>query len=236
MGAYGRKDKLNISMKKSISALIAVRSGSVRVKNKNLRKFYNTNLLELKIKQLKQLKELDQIVVNSNSDEMLDVAKKNNVTAIKRDEYFASNTVSMSEVYENMAENIETEYVMYANCTNPLVKTLSYKNSMMEFFNGEKEYDSLVSCHDIKEFLYWNGKAINYDTENQPRSQDLPNIVALNFAISIISKEDMILNKNIIGKTPNFYKLDEIESLDIDTPLDFFIAEKLYEKINSPIT
>jgi CMP-N-acetylneuraminic acid synthetase len=217
-------------MKKSISALIAVRSGSVRVKNKNLRKFCESNLLELKIKQLKEIDGLDQIVVNSNCDEMLNIAKKNNVTAVKRDSYFASNTVSMSEVFENMATQIESEYIMYANCTNPLVKTQTYQDAISEFFYNGKKYDSLTSCHDIKEFLYLDGRALNYDPKNQPRSQDLPNIIALNFAISIISKKDMIKNKNIIGENPLFYKLDEVESVDIDTPLDFFNAENLYEK------
>lgn len=217
-------------MKKSISALIAVRSGSVRVKNKNLKKFGESNLLELKIKQLKNINELTQIVVNSNCNEMLEIAKKYNVKTIKRDNYFASDNVSMSEVYENMARNIETEYIIYVNCTNPLVKTQTYQDAISRFFNNGYEYDSLVSCHDIKEFLFLDGKALNYDPQNQPRSQDLPNIVALNFAISIISKNEMIKNKNIIGQSPFFYKLDEVQSFDIDTPLDFFVAEKLYEK------
>ena len=218
-------------MKKSISALIAVRSGSERVKNKNLKNFCESNLLELKIKQLKDVHGLSQIVVNSNCDEMLEIAEKQNVKAVKRDDYFASNTVSMSEVYENLATQIESEYIIYTNCTNPLVKTQTYHDAVSEFFNNGNKYDSLVSCHDIKEFLYLDGKALNYDPENQPRSQDLPNIIALNFAISIISKKEMIKNKNIIGKNPLFYKLDQVESFDIDTPLDFFIAEKLYKKI-----
>jgi CMP-N,N'-diacetyllegionaminic acid synthase len=217
-------------MKQTISALIAVRSGSLRVKNKNLRKFNESNLLELKIKQLREIDELDQIVVNSNCDEMLDIAKKHNVKTIKRDEYFASNTVSMSEVFENMAQKIDTDYIMYANCTNPLVRTQTYRNAIEEFFGNSGQYDSLVSCNDVKEFLYLDNKALNYDPKNQPRSQDLPNVVALNFAISILSKDDMIKNKNIIGQRPLFYKLGELESVDIDTPLDFFIAEKLYKE------
>jgi len=218
-------------MSKSVSALIAVRSGSVRVKNKNLRKFDESNLLELKIKQLKKIDELDDIVVNSNCEEMLNIAEKYNVKAVKRDGYFASNTVSMSEVFEHMARQMESKYIMYANCTNPLVKTQTYQNAIKEFFYNYKNNDSLVSCHDVKEFLYLDGKALNYDPADQPRSQDLPNIVALNFAISILSKESMIKNKNIIGKKPVFYKLNEVESVDIDTPLDFFIAENLYKKI-----
>ena len=137
----------------------------------------------------------------------------------------------MSEVFENMAKNIDNDYILYANCTNPLVETQTYFDCINTFFEQEGQYDSLVSCHDIKEFLYLDSKAINYDPVNQPRSQDLPNITALNFAISIISKSNMIRYKNIIGSKPYFYKLDEIESVDIDTPLDFFMAEKIYKHI-----
>jgi CMP-N,N'-diacetyllegionaminic acid synthase len=218
-------------MSKTISALIAVRSGSMRVKNKNLRSFNGSSLLELKIKQLKEIDELDQIVVNSNCDEMLNIAEDHNVKTVKRDEYFASNTVSMSEVFEDMANQMKSDYIMYANCTNPLVKIQTYQEAIRKFYNNCNDHDSLVSCHDIKEFLYLDGKALNYDPQNQPRSQDLPNIVALNFAISILSKKDMVKYKNIIGQSPFFYKLDEVESIDIDSPLDFFIAEKTYKQI-----
>lgn len=218
-------------MGNKISALIAARSGSLRVKNKNIREFSGSTLLELKIDQLQQLDNIDEIVVNSNCDEILNIAKKHNVHTIKRDGYYASNTVSMSEVFENMAKNIDNDYILYANCTNPLVETQTYFDSINTFFEQEEQYDSLVSCHNIKEFLYLDNKALNYDPANQPRSQDLPNITALNFAISILSKSNMTKYKNIIGSKPYFYKLNEIESVDIDTPLDFFTAEKLYEHI-----
>jgi len=218
-------------MQKKVSALIAVRSGSVRVKNKNIRTFNDSTLLELKIKQLQSVKEINDVVVNSNSDEMLSIAKNLGARTVKRDDYYASNTISMSSVFEHMAKNMDCENILYANCTNPLVSTNSYSDAIRIFLNNTSAYDSLVSCHDIKEFLYLDGKALNYDPMNQPRSQDLPNVVALNFAISIIPKSDMIKNRNIIGMNPYFYKLNEVESLDIDTPLDFFIAEKLYQHI-----
>jgi N-acylneuraminate cytidylyltransferase len=55
----------------SIKALVAVRSGSVRVENKNIRPFAGNNLLTIIIRQLHRIKLLDGIVVNSNDDEML---------------------------------------------------------------------------------------------------------------------------------------------------------------------
>ena len=41
-----------------ITAVVAVRAGSQRVKNKNIRPFGNTNLLEMKLQLLKEVKEL----------------------------------------------------------------------------------------------------------------------------------------------------------------------------------
>ena len=218
-------------MSNSITALIAVRSGSIRVTNKNMRPFNGSTLLELKIEQLKKVPEVSDIVVNSNSIEMLDVAKSLGVSAIRRNDYYASNSISMSQVFQNMAENMECENILYANCTNPLVNTESYSKAINMFLDLDFEYDSIVSCHEVKEFLYLDGKALNYDPLNQPRSQDLPDVVALNFAMSIISKSNMIDRKNIIGKNPFYFKLNEVESVDIDTPLDFFLAEKLHKEV-----
>ena len=38
-------------------------------------------------------------------------------------------------------------------------------------------------------------------------------------------------NRNIIGKHPQFVLTSDIEAIDIDTPLDFYIAEQIYKKI-----
>lgn len=213
-----------------IKALVAVRSGSERVLNKNLRPFAGSNLLELKLKQLKTIKELDGIIVNSNDDRMLEIADKLGVETIKRDPLYATSSVSMSDVYKNMAENFNADIVMYANVTNPLVNTDSYVNGIKTFLEIRDKFDSLNSAHLVKEFMFLDNKPINYDLERQPRSQDLPNIYALNFAFSILTKEDMIRYTNVIGRAPYMYELTEAESVDIDTEFDFEIAEFLYRK------
>ena len=71
---------------------------------------------------------------------------------------------------------------------------------------------------------------MNYDPLNQPRSQDLPNIHAINFAISLISKQNMIAHRNVVGIKPLLYEVSETEATDIDTQLDFDIAEVLYKR------
>lgn len=58
-----------------ITAVIPIRSGSQRVKDKNLRRFGDTTLMELKIKRLLQVPELDSIIVNTNSKEAISIVK-----------------------------------------------------------------------------------------------------------------------------------------------------------------
>ncbi len=68
-------NKSNFNMQK-ITAVIPIRSGSQRVKDKNLRPFANTNLMELKIKTLLQVPEINEIIVNTNSEEAIKIVKK----------------------------------------------------------------------------------------------------------------------------------------------------------------
>ena len=212
-----------------IKALVAVRSGSVRVKNKNLRPFAGSSLLELKLDQLKRIKELDGIIVNSNDETMLEIAKKKGCETVLRDSYYASNHVSMSEVYRNMAENCDCDVIAYMNCTNPLLKDSTIETAIEKYMEMEG-YDSLNSAHLIKEFLFLNNMPVNYDLLHQPRSQDLPDYYALNFAINIIKRDDMIANMNVVGKCPWIYGIDEVEATDIDNEIDFEFAEFMYKK------
>ena len=59
-----------------ITAVIPIRSGSQRVKDKNLRPFANTTLMENKIEMLLNVQELDNIIVNTNSEEAIEIVKK----------------------------------------------------------------------------------------------------------------------------------------------------------------
>ena len=214
-----------------IKALVAVRSGSMRVQNKNIRPFAGSTLLEVKLEQLKRIKGLDGIIVNSNDDTMLEIAARMGCETVKRDQYYASNSVSMSEVYKNMAENCDCDVIAYINVTNPLIKDETIEKAI-EAYKNMTGFDSLNSAHLVKEFMFLNNIPVNYDLKNQPRSQDLPDYYALNFAISIISREKMIACKNVVGEKPWIYAIDEIEATDIDNPIDFEFSEFVFKKGN----
>jgi CMP-N-acetylneuraminic acid synthetase len=211
-----------------ITAVVAVRGGSQRVPEKNTRPFAGSNLLAIKIKQLLQVPEFDELLVNSEDNGMLEMAARLGANTVRRDSRFATSTVSMSEVYRNIAENVDSDVVAYCNVTNPLVSVESYSRVCKLYREKEGVHDSVNTVTAIKEFLYLNGQPLNYDPLCQPRSQDLPDIVAINFAISVISRRTMIDLANVVGRRPYLHTLTEFEGFDIDTELDFRIAELLY--------
>ncbi|MEM6737399.1 MAG: hypothetical protein AAF620_15160 [Bacteroidota bacterium] len=218
---------------RKMKALVPVRSGSVRVENKNIRPFCGSTLLEIKIGQLQRLSFLDDIVVSSNDDYMLSIAKRMGAKTHDRNNYFASNTVSMSEVYENMASSIDCDDILYALVTTPLVTDASFEKAYELYRKLPKGYDSLATIEDVKEFLIKDGKPFNYDANKIPRSQDLPDIFKLTFCISMLSRQAMVEKKSCLGLHPYFLKLSQQESIDIDTHFDFKIAEFLYQEILS---
>ena len=219
--------------KYTVAALIGVRGGSQRVEKKNSRSFSNSNLLRIKIKQLLEVPNLDKVVVNSEDEELLAIARESGAETVKRDPAFATDGVSTSDYYKNIAENCDADIILSATVTTPLMRKESYEKGIKKFLELEGQgFDSVTSCTVLKEFLYVDGKPLNYDPSNQVRSQDLPNIFVLNYGYSILFRENMIKNKNIVGKKPSFVPISKIESVDIDTLEDFFIAETLYEAIS----
>ena len=186
-----------------LKALIAVRGGSIRVKNKNIRPFAGKNLLVIKIEQLLRINKIQEICVNSECDNMLKIAKNLGATPIKREARFATNECSINDVWEHMAQNMDCDHILYTNVTNPLIEDKTYDSCIEKYFSLSKE-ESLNTVSLVKEFLWMDGKSLNYDANNQPRSQDLPDVIHPNFAINILKKETMIKNRSVLGK--NFHR------------------------------
>mgnify|MGYP001223730198 CR=1 FL=1 len=212
------------------SALIAVREGSCRVPKKNIRNFAGTSLLKIKIEQAMKVKSIDKVFVSSDSEEMLNLALSLGATPIKRAAKYCSNSIPMNEVYKHLAESIRGDHIVYLHVTSPLLKSSTLEDSIETYKNLEDGYTSLASVEHLMKYIWFQDKAINYDPKNHPRSQDLAKYYSLNFAINILPRNIMIETKSILGKKFYPYFLNSEESIDVDTEIDFEVAEYIYKK------
>ena len=216
-------------MKDYLSIVVPVRKGSVRVKNKNLRKFNSKNLLTYKILKLKKLKNINQIIVNTDSEEAINIAKKLKVSYFRRQKYFASSKCSNSSFWQNIAKTTSSDYIMFTNCTSPLLKVKTYQSIIDKYLKIKNNYGSINTVTPLKEYIYHNNKPLNFNVSKAPKSQNIKKTFKLNFAVNIISNKEMYKKKSLISNKPFFFELDEIEGFDIDTMVDFKIAEFLYK-------
>lgn len=215
-------------MKNEIAAVIPVRKGSVRVKDKNTRPFADTTLLELKISVLKKVKGIHRIIVNTDSDLAIELAKKHNVEFHLRDAFYASSKCSANDYFEYLAKSTPTEFIAYTPVTAPFISVDTYERCIADF-NFQDPEDTIVTGKLLKEFLFKGNVPLNFSLDNHPKSQDFNEISSVNFGLCLLSKRKIIETKTILGNKPRIVLVDEIEGIDIDTMLDFEFAEYVYK-------
>lgn len=219
-------------MKKRIVAVVPVRSGSERVPNKNFKNFLNTNLLTLKIQVLKNVPDIDEIIINSDSSEAQSIAQKLGVGFHMREKYYASSIISNDEHWYHLAKTTpNADILLIAQVTSPLISAVSISKGIKMLVDNYKEIDSVNSVSKECKYLWFDDLPLNYDYANTPRSQELPDYYSLNFALSIIKREALLEDKNLVSKKHKFVTLSKIESFDIDDDEDFFITETLAKEL-----
>ena len=211
-----------------ITAIIPVRSGSKRVPNKSVRPFGDTTLLDLKIESLKEAEVFDEIILSTDSDDILKFAERHGISSHKREEYYASDYCSASDFFCNLTTIVSEGAIAYCPPTSPFINKETLEKAKRAFQVGHG-IDSVATVSTMKHHMWLGGKPLNYDPSNSPNSQELPNIYKITYGVCICPRDLIMENKNIVGKKPALLILDEIEAMDIDTALDFKFAEYIYE-------
>lgn len=213
--------------KRSITAVIPVRAGSRRLKNKNISPFAGTNLLINKIEQLKKVEEIDRIVVSSDSDLMLEMAAKAGALTHKRaPEYCDEKTKTFGEVVRHIAESVEGTDILWATCTSPLVFPKDYKAAIAEYYPAlEQGFDSLMSVESFKRYVWTEEGPLNYELgiKHVP-SQQLPTMYFVTDGILLAPREKMIEWSYFHGSHPYKFVVDKRTACDIDDGLDLACA------------
>ena len=121
-----------------ITAVIPVRAGSRRIPDKNIKPFGDSNLLIRKIRQLKAVSEISEIIVSSDSDQMLDMALNEGVSVQKRPiEYCDEKSKTFNEVVEHIASSISGDIMIWAPVVCPFTDTREFANAISEYkLNG----------------------------------------------------------------------------------------------------
>ena len=227
-------------MIEKISVFLPTRAGSERVINKNTKEFAGIKggLLAIKLDQLLQLPEIDEVVLSTNDQESIKVAQNftcyKKLRVVKRPPELAQSKTNLTDLVRYVPSICNNNHILWTHVTSPLVNSRDYQIAIEEYFSGlKKGYDSLMSVKAIQNFI-WSLKENNVlnrkknDTHKWPRTQDLEKIYEINSAIFLASKEIYKYEEDRIGKQPLLLTHNTIQSIDVDWEDDFKLAELAY--------
>jgi len=205
---------------------------SERISNKNLKSFCSIPLYHIIVNSLLSSNYINKVVINTDSVDIKQDVSNNfvRVQLIDRPAEIQGDYVSMNKIIEHDLNILEGEHFIQTHSTNPLLKTETIDRAIEEYFYGVLQYDSIFSVTKLQTRLYWeDGKPLNHNPNELLRTQDLPSVFEENSNFYIFSKNSFReAGNNRIGLKPKMFEVPKMESIDIDEPEDFLLAESLY--------
>ena len=225
-------------------AIIPARGGSKRLPNKNILELSGKPLIVWTIDAAKRSKRIDRIVVSTDDGDIAETAINAGVDVpFIRPTHLAEDHTSTYEVVAHTLTQLRNygdqfEYLLLLQPTSPL-RTAEHIDGATDLLIS-KNADAVISVTEANHLNEWSGEIPEslclekfFHGKTEKRSQELPKQFRINGAIYLVDVSKLLayktffLPKNIIA-----YRMKREASIDIDTQLDFQLAEFLI-KLNN---
>lgn len=214
-----------------IGGYLQARTRSERCANKMLRPFGDTNLIELALSKFAKPQNSFNFYFSAYDEKLKKIGRK-----------YTSNIINRSKESEegeeillvfNYLSQLKEEYVMFINGCCPFLKLETMEKAAKFFL--ENNFKSLAAVVRSSEWYYhMDGTPINYiDTTVVDTKRTKP-VFKIAQTFYIFPRERFLKNGFVWTNQPNdpyFYEINDLEAVDIDTELEFLMAESLYLKI-----
>lgn len=222
-----------------VVALIPARGGSKRLPQKNIKLLDGKPLIAWSIECAKKSQYVDQIIVSTDSQQIKEISENYGAKVpFVRPDYLSNDTASTYDVIqhtiESLALNKPNILLVLLQPTSPL-RTTEELDKAIEYFIQKKAL-GVVSVSEMEYSPLWanvlpnDNNMLNFISHDiiGKRSQDLPTYYRINGSIYIYNIESLLQNKKMFfDETVFAFITASNTSIDIDTMLDFKIAESI---------
>lgn len=223
---------------------ICARSGSKGVKDKNIRILLDKPLIAYSILQAQATGLFDEIVVSSDSEKILSIAKDWGVQyLIKRPEELASDEIgkipAIVHCVLEMEKRTQKQYdlIIDLDVTSPLRDISDIKGAVQLL--ETKQVTNVITGTRARRSPYFNLIEENREgfiqlskplEQSVLRRQDSPKCYDMNASVYVWKRNALIKNMAVFNKDTMLYEMPEERSIDIDTELDFEMVEFLMKR------
>ncbi len=230
---------------KTVLAFIPARGGSKGLPGKNIRELCGKPLIVWTIEQARAIGRIDRVLVSTDDQDIAEVSKRYGAEApFRRPDDLSSDTASTIEVIFHAIDWLKEHegfcpaYIMLLQATSPLRATgdIAGAIQMLE----EKDNRAVVSVCEMDHHPWWsnrlpeNGNMKDFVRPEilNKRRQDLPVFYRINGAIYLGETAYVHEHNGFLGPETHAYEMPKKRSIDIDSDLDFKLAELLFDEKN----
>ena len=212
-----------------IVAFLPAKGSSERIKSKNLRFLNGKPLFLYTLEKLVECEFIDEVYLDSESDDILNYASYLNYFPLKRDKELATNKTDGHKMFFNEVRQVDADIYIQILGTSPFIKRETIKKGI-DILMNHVNYDSVVLVKKEKQYT-WGKDQPNYDKEHIPNSIDLPDTVIETMGLYIVRAKTAHEKRQRYGERVYLLEAEAIESVDVNFEDDFHLAEKIAEGI-----
>jgi len=213
-------------------AFIPVRGGSKGIPGKNIKPLNGKPLLQYVAGAASAVKEIDKVVISTDSDEIRNVVQSlfgdvEKVSLFDRDPATATDEASTESAMLDFAArfNESFENIILIQATSPLLQPAHLKEGIKKYEN--EKLGGLVSVVEQNRFIWKDDKPVNYSPENRSRRQSFKGHYIENGAFYITSRKLLLENKCRISEPYGTYTMPWESFFEIDEPADWIRVEQI---------
>lgn len=210
-------------------AVVPMKLNNRRLPQKNTKPFTNGKpLCWYVLSTLLQVEGIDEVYVYCSNPDIREFLPEG-VRYLPRSASLDQDTTKMNEVLQCFCADVPADVYVMTHTTAPFITKASIEKGLRAVQSGE--YDSSFAAKKLQDFLWKDGAPFNYALDNIPRTQDLPALYEETSGFYIYQRRVMTEQHRRIGDKPYLVEVGEIESVDIDEPEDFAIADAIFNYI-----
>lgn len=205
-----------------VAAFLPAKGSSERIPNKNTMLLDGEPLFLRSLKKLANCPVIDEVYLDTESYEIMDLASEVKCKVLRRDPQLASNKTDGHMLFYNEILNTEADICIQLLGTSPFIKSETIEKAV-RILKDNPEYDSVVAIRKEKQYLWQDGKPL-YDINHIPNSYELPDTIIESMGLYVMRREAALRLKRRIGEKPFLLEIDPLESIDVNWPADFELA------------
>ncbi len=229
-------------MTKKALVLIPARGGSKGIPHKNIKEFKGKPLICHAIDTARQITDDTNICVSTDDNEIIKVVEDYGLKVpFKRPDELATDNAGTYEVIIHAldyykSKGYEYDIVILLQTTSPFRVVDDVHNSIAIYDKGN--YEMVVTVKNTSANPYYdcfepdeNGYLSQSKGDGKyVRRQDVPKVYEYNGAVYVMNVKALYEQHYSEFKKVGFYEMDEHRSMDLDTPLDWKLAELLIDE------